>query len=290
MAKTAISPTRAENYPEWYQQVIAAAEMAETSPVRGCMVIKPWGFAVWERLQRELDKQIKATGAENAYFPLLIPLKHLEKEAAHVEGLDELWTGLYPTLSTGGRCIALSTPNGVGNWFHKTCVDAQDSNNDFFMINLPWHVHPDRDQKWFEKETKNMSRRQIAQELECNFNMSGETVFHPDDMVEIEKILCEPKYKTGFDRNLWLWEQYNPEASYLLVADVARGDGADYSVFHIIKVETMEVVGEYRGKPNLEQFASILDSTGREFGNCLLVVENNSLGISILEKLQVPEG
>ena len=107
-------------------------------------------------------------------------------EAAHVEGLDELWTGLYPTLSTGGRCIALSTPNGVGNWFHKTYVDAESGTNDFFSMNLPWDVHPDRDQDWFDKETKNMSRRQIAQELECNFNMSGETVFHPDKMEQID--------------------------------------------------------------------------------------------------------
>ena len=71
-----------------------------------------------------------------------------------------------------------------------------------------------------------------------------------------------------------------------MTADVARGDGQDFSVFHIIKLETMEIVGEYRGKPNLEEFATILDTTGREFGNCLMVVENNSLGISILEKLQ----
>ncbi len=90
-------------------------------------------------------------------------------EAAHVEGLDELWTGLYPTLSTGGRCIALSTPNGVGNWFHQTYIDAETENNDFHPTNLPWDVHPDRDQEWFNKETRNMSRRQIAQELECNF-------------------------------------------------------------------------------------------------------------------------
>ena len=69
-------------------------------------------------------------------------------EAAHVDGLDELWTGLYPTLSTGGRCIALSTPNGVGNWFHQTCIDAEIHNNDFFMTTLPWDVHPDRDQEW----------------------------------------------------------------------------------------------------------------------------------------------
>ena len=82
----AITPTRAENYPEWYQQVILAADLAEVSPVRGCMVIKPWGYAIWENIQMELDKRLKATGHINAYFPLLIPLSQLEKEAQHIEG------------------------------------------------------------------------------------------------------------------------------------------------------------------------------------------------------------
>ena len=113
-------------------------------------------------------------------------------EAAHVDGLEELWTGLYPTLSTGGRCIALSTPNGVGNWFHQTYASAEVKKNDFHFVRLPWDVHPDRDQEWFEKETRNMSRRQIAQELECNFNMSGETVFHPEDLELIEAQLQDP--------------------------------------------------------------------------------------------------
>ena len=84
--KTAITPTRQENYPEWYQQVIIAADLAENSPVRGCMVIKPWGYAIWENIQQDLDKRFKATGHSNAYFPLLIPLSHLEKEAQHIEG------------------------------------------------------------------------------------------------------------------------------------------------------------------------------------------------------------
>ncbi len=85
-AANAISPTRAENYPEWYQQVIKAADMAENSPVRGCMVIKPWGYGLWENIQRELDAMFKATGHKNAYFPLFIPLSFLQKEADHVEG------------------------------------------------------------------------------------------------------------------------------------------------------------------------------------------------------------
>jgi prolyl-tRNA synthetase len=84
--KTAISPTREENYAEWYQQVIRAADLAENSPVRGCMVIKPWGFSLWENMQRALDDMFKATGHENAYFPLFIPLSFMQKEAAHVEG------------------------------------------------------------------------------------------------------------------------------------------------------------------------------------------------------------
>ncbi len=84
--KTAISPTRAENYAEWYQQVVKAADLAESSPVRGCMIIKPWGYALWENIQRDLDAMFKATGHKNAYFPLFIPKSFLEKEATHVEG------------------------------------------------------------------------------------------------------------------------------------------------------------------------------------------------------------
>lgn len=206
-------------------------------------------------------------------------------EAAHVENLDELWAGLYPTISTGGRVIALSTPNGVGNWFHKTYSEAAEGSNDFHPVLLNWDVHPDRDQAWFDKETRNMSRREIAQELECNFNTSGESVIHPDDINWIEGLVCDPKYRTGFDRNTWIWEEYDPQCSYLLVADVARGDGADYSVFHIIKLETMEVVAEYQGKPSLDMYANVLMQAGKEYGNCLLVVENVGIGISVLEKL-----
>ena len=207
-------------------------------------------------------------------------------EAAHVDGLDELWTGLYPTLSTGGRCIALSTPNGVGNWFHQTCIDADSGKNDFHITTLPWDVHPDRGKEWFEKETKNMSVRQIAQELECNFNMSGETVFHPEDMQHIKLGLQDPKYRTGFDRNLWIWEEYQTGSTYMVVSDVARGDGNDFSTFHVLKLETSEIVAEYQGKPTPDMFATMLNEIGKEYGNALLVVENNNIGWTVLDKVQ----
>jgi hypothetical protein len=95
----------------------------------------------------------------------------------------------------------------------------------------------------------------------------------------------DPKYRTGFDRNFWIFEEFDPTCNYLLVADVSRGDGADYSTFHIIKLETLEVVGEYQGKPTLDMYANMLNSVGREFGNCMVVVENNNIGYSILDKL-----
>jgi len=84
--RTAITPTREENFPEWFQQVIKAADMAENSPVRGCMIIKPYGYALWENMQRNFDDIIKDMGVQNAYFPLLIPLSFMSREAEHVEG------------------------------------------------------------------------------------------------------------------------------------------------------------------------------------------------------------
>ena len=84
--KTAISPRREEDFPEWYQQVVRAAELAEPSDVRGCMVIRPWGYGVWENMQHRLDAMFRATGHRNAYFPLFIPLSYFAKEAKHVEG------------------------------------------------------------------------------------------------------------------------------------------------------------------------------------------------------------
>lgn len=82
----ALKNIRENSYPDWYQNVVAAADMAEVSSSPGCMVIKPWGYGIWERIQHLLDEKIKETGHENCYFPLFIPLSYFQKEAEHVEG------------------------------------------------------------------------------------------------------------------------------------------------------------------------------------------------------------
>jgi hypothetical protein len=206
-------------------------------------------------------------------------------EAAHVEDMDDLWTGLLPTISTGGRCIALSTPNGVGNWFHKTYVDSESGQNNFKPTKLPWHLHPEYTQEWFDNMTRNMSKRQIAQEFECNFNASGETVMHADDIGRLKKDIIEPKYRTWIDRNYHIWKEFEQDGSYLLTADVARGDGKDYSVFHVLDIKNMEQVAEYQGKTDLDNFARLLFDAGKEYGNCMIVVENNNVGFAVITKL-----
>ena len=86
MSKTSVLTPQGEDFPRWYQDVVAKAELAENGPARGTMVIRPYGWAIWERMQAEVDRRIKQAGAQNAYFPLFIPMSYITKEAEHVEG------------------------------------------------------------------------------------------------------------------------------------------------------------------------------------------------------------
>src|SRR3984957_4329906 len=94
--------SRADDFPRWYQEVVSGAELADNGPVRGTMVIRPWGYAIWERLQAALDAGIKAAGAENAYFPLFIPESFLRREAEHVEGFSP---ELAVVTHAGGKAL-----------------------------------------------------------------------------------------------------------------------------------------------------------------------------------------
>lgn len=109
--KTAINPTREQDYPEWYQQVVKAADMAENSPVRGCMVVKPWGYALWENIVAAMDKRFKDEDVENVYMPLFIPLSFLEKEASHVEGFaKECAVVTHHRLEQKGESLVPASP------------------------------------------------------------------------------------------------------------------------------------------------------------------------------------
>ena len=86
--RLSVLTTQERDFPRWYRDVITKAELAENGPVRGTMVIRPYGYAIWEQIQAEMNRRIKAAGAANAYFPLLVPMAHLQREAEHVEGFS----------------------------------------------------------------------------------------------------------------------------------------------------------------------------------------------------------
>jgi hypothetical protein len=207
-------------------------------------------------------------------------------EAAFVDNIEETFTAAQQTLATGGQCMALSTPNGIGNWFHQTWEKAEAGENSFLPIKLPWTVHPERNQAWREQQDSDLGPRMAGQECDCDFLASGDTVFEPDDMMFYEQTyLKEPLEKRGVDGNLWIWEGVDYTKSYMVVADVARGDSADYSAFHIFDIESCTQVGEYKGKLSPKDFGNVLVGIASEYNDALLVVENANIGWATIEQI-----
>lgn len=211
-------------------------------------------------------------------------------EAAIIRDFEEVWTAVFPTLSTGGRAILLSTPKGAAGQFYELwqqAINASGESNDFNPITLPWNVHPEHDEAWFKKETKSLTARKIAQEYLCDFNASGETFLQNEDMEELRKMVRDPIEKKGPDRGLWVWERPVPGEKYFISADVSRGNAEDSSTFHVLKNSTNEVVAEYCGKMPPDEFGAYLNEIAKEYNTALVCPENNTFGYSAIRTLHV---
>lgn len=207
-------------------------------------------------------------------------------EAAFIDNIEETYTAAQQTLATGGQCMALSTPNGIANWFHKTWVDAEAGENGFIPVKLPWSVHPEREQDWRDEQDKKLGVRAAAQECDCDFLTSGDTVIEPELLAFYEETYVqEPIEKRGVDNNLWIWEGVDYQKSYMIIADVSRGDSTDYSTFHIFDIESCTQVGEYKGKLSPKEFGNVLVSIATEYNDALLVIENANIGWSTIEQV-----
>ena len=207
-------------------------------------------------------------------------------EAAFVRNFDTIWTGIYPTISTGGRVIILSTPNGAGGQYYKLYTEAEANLNEFNAIRLPWDVHPERDEEWFKQITNNLSPRQIAQEYLCDFTTSGETFLDNKSIDWLRTSVKDPIAREGPDNNVWIWKYPLSEHSYILSADVARGDSKDYSTFHIIDIDESEVVAEFKGKIRPDDFGATINEFGLKYNKALVCPENNSYGYATIVKLK----
>ena len=212
----------------------------------------------------------------------------LVDEAAFIENIGEIWASAQQTLATGGGAIVLSTPFGTGNWFHKTWVSAEAQENDFLPIKLPWFVHPERNEEWRKKQDELLGDpRLAAQECDCDFTTSGDIVYYPEHIEYYSTTtISEPVERRGVDKNLWVWESPDYTRNYMVVADVARGDGKDFSVFHIFDIETNAQVACYKGQLPPKEFGYLLCGIATEYNEALLVVENNNVGWATLDAIQ----
>jgi len=177
----------------------------------------------------------------------------------------------------------LSTPNGTGNLFHKTWTDAE-AGGRFYARKLHWSVHPERDQVWRDSQTELLGEKAAAQECDCDFITSGHTIVDGPIIQWYEQTYVEePKEKRGFDGNYWIWDYPNYATSYAVIADVARGDGKDYSAFHVIDIKNLVQVAEYRGKIGTTEYGNMLVAVATEWNNALLVIENANIGWAVIQ-------
>jgi len=260
-----------------------------------------------QSLELANGSRVKATGTtENAARSESLSLLIVD-ECSFVRNFAQIWISAQPTLATGGDCIILSTPNGVGNWFHKTYTEAIEGKKievagkmtSFNPIQLHWSLHPERDDKWASNERAKIGERAFAQEHECDFLQSGSNVFDMNDLGWYKKYpdiasgypeaerphIRNPIEKTWIGKDLWIWKYPDPTGEYILAADVARGDGGDYSAFHVIDVENYEQVAEYKGQISTDIYAQLILATAVQYNNAFVAIENNSIGHHVSMKM-----
>jgi hypothetical protein len=214
-------------------------------------------------------------------------------EAAFIDNAEDLWGSAQATLdTTDGMAVILSTPNGVGGWFwkkhteakEKTPQDEYERKKMFIPVELPWTVHPKRDQRWRDYQTSELGERLAKQECDCNFAASGDTVISPDIIEWYDKThKCSPIEMRGPLADIWIFKYPVPGSAYALICDVARGDGSDYSTVDIYDIYSCEQVAEYKGQPDTDDFPKIILQLGYEYNEGLVVIERESIGWAVVK-------
>ena len=197
---------------------------------------------------------------------------------------EEFFSSVYPTISSGKttKVFIVSTPNGM-NMFYKLWADAEEGNNDYSPISVHWSQVPDRDQAWKEKTIRNTSERQFQQEFECSFLGSSNT------LISTEKLLSLPYRTPVYTQNgLDVYQQPVIGNTYVMVCDVARGVGLDYSAFSVFDVtkQPYRQVAKYRKNdisPML--YPNIIFTTAQKYNEAFVLVEVNDIGQQVADIL-----
>ena len=246
------------------------------------------GVLVWNKGNVELEngsKILAASTSASAVRGMSFNILFLDEFAFvpnHVA--EQFFASVYPTITSGKstKVIIISTPNGM-NHFYKMWEDARRGKNDYTTNEVHWSQVPGRDAKWKEETIKNTSPRQFAQEFECDFLGSADTLISPAKLQTIP--FADPiKSNAGLD----IYERVEKDHEYIITVDVARGIGGDYSAFLVFDITTMpyKIVAKYRNneiKPVL--FPSVIFQVAKEYNNPYILVEVNDIGDSIAATL-----
>jgi len=205
-------------------------------------------------------------------------------EAAAIDNFEEIYAAIHPTISTGGKCVIMSTPAGRTNLFAKLYLDAEAGLNKYAHGKYSWNVHPDHDQKWFDEETKNYRSWQIAQEFLCDFGTSANTVLRTN---VLDSLIPKDPIRTGdHDRNLWYWQMPQVHKAYVVSVDVSRGDGKDYQAIQVLESEKWEQVAEYKGYIIPNEVGKMSIELAKEYNNAYIIVDNTvGWGQAVLDEI-----
>tara|TARA_R110001632_G_scaffold231073_1_gene369213 strand:+ start:50 stop:1573 length:1524 start_codon:yes stop_codon:yes gene_type:complete len=210
-------------------------------------------------------------------------------EAAIVRWMGTIWASAFPTLSTGGRAIINSTPYGVGNWYHKTWVDAVSGGSHFNAIRLRWQMHPERDQDWYNGMSAELGARRTAQEIDGDFLASGLTVFDLQDIKALEDLLPDHKplrtIHVRGDYRIKIYKEPEKNENYFVGGDVSTGRANDSSAFTVLN-SAGEEYASFKGKIPTSELAKQMGNIGMLYNQATIAPESNDIGAAVTDKLQ----
>ena len=225
-------------------------------------------------------------------------------EAAFVRHINKIWAAAFPTLSTGGMAILISTANGLGNLFANKWKDALAGESEFNPIQLHWLMHPERDQAWYDTQRRELGPALCAQEVDCDFLNSGRPVFDTTILVEWSEVLRRRKpmktlyapenkylqadHRALYDKRaegLYIFQEYIKGRFYIIGADCSSGDGGDYGAVQVFDWETGIQVAEMRIQAKPDIFTQYLVGIGKMYGYAQIAPDRNGNGLAVVQKL-----
>jgi hypothetical protein len=225
-------------------------------------------------------------------------------EAAFIDNIDSIWAAVFPIISTGGRAFVLSTVNGIGNWYHEVYQKAVNLENSFNAIDIRWQEHPEYQHnpdyehlyedmrekgldiyKWEETTRSNMPIKQWLQEYECSFLGTGDTYVDGQILKTISSQTSEDYY-IKYNNRMRVWQDPQPQYTYVLACDTSLGRERDYSAFHIINLYNGQQVAEfYSNRTPINDFAKIIATEGMLYNIANVICERNTIGNNLIDWL-----